>query len=141
MTQYSFEGAAVMVKSPLQTESALAAAAIAVGQLVIPDGTDPTKYNVAGANALNVRGVATEARASGDARPVTAISRGVVRVITNNSAILVDSPLKAGASGKVALFVTGTDTEDRRIGKARQANGSVDATVIIAELDCAQGGA
>ena len=66
------------------------------------------------------------------ASKVTVISRGVVRVYTDTSTILVGSHVEAGASGTVALTGTnGTSIPQDVIGVALDANSSAAATIRV----------
>jgi len=63
---------------------------------------------------------------------VTVCSRGVVRVYTDTTAILVGSHVEAAASGVVALYGTvGSNTHLDSIGVALDANGSAATTIRV----------
>lgn len=62
---------------------------------------------------------------------VFAIDGGTTKVITDNSAIAVGSPVKVGANGKVTLATSGNAAH----GIAEEANGSVDGSVITIQLN------
>lgn len=147
MTKYNFSGTLVDVKATNLHGSALpisgtmsadntgATTKISVGTIVMADGTDPTLVdNATAANASKSLGVAIETRNAGDTRPVTYTYFGWVRVMTNNSAILVGSPLKVGDRGKVVLANPAGTAADIPlvIGKALEANGSTDEKIIQA---------
>lgn len=106
MTKYEFEGKGVLVKPPLQTESALVkdGVTVQVGDVVIDaGGADAGKYDLAGAGALNVKGVVEEKRvgASTEKRPVTAVAKGWVRTFAVG-AITAGRKVKAGGNVTVA---------------------------------------
>ena len=147
MTSYNFQGLLVDVKSTnwhmsarpdttLSNNYNTLATYILVGGIVVP-GTVAGTVDNAGADATDYLGVANETRLAGDSRPVTYTWAGVVRVITDDSAILVGSRLKCGAEGKVKLVTaagaTASDTA-LQFGRALEANGSADETIIMAYI-------
>jgi len=150
MTSYNFQGLLVDVKAynwhmsakpdtTLNNNYDTVATTIPVGGIVIP-GTVAGTVDNAGANATDYLGVATESRNAADTRPLTYTWAGVVRVITDNSAILVGSRLKCGAEGKVSLVAAaGATPGDTAIqfGRALEANSSVDETIIMAYVNMA----
>jgi len=150
MTSYNFQGLLVDVKAynwhmsakpdtTLSNNYDTVATTIPVGGIVVP-GTVAGTVDNAGADATDYLGVATESRNAADTRPLTYTWAGVVRVITNNSAILVGSRLKCAAEGKVALVAAaGATPGDTAIqfGRALEANGSVDETIIMAYINMA----
>lgn len=151
MTAYSFQGLLVDVKaynmhmsapvdSTLNNNYNTEATQILVGGIVIP-GADTGSIDNAGADATDYLGVMNETRPKGsssDLRQATYTWLGVVRVITNNSAIVVGSKLKCAAEGKVAVVADGTVGEHvKAFGRALEANGSVDETIIMAYINMA----
>lgn len=148
MTAYSFSGLLVDVKAynwhmsarpdaTLNNNYNTVATTIPVGGIVIP-GASAAVVDNAGADATNYLGVATETRNADDERPLTYTWAGVVRVITDNSAILVGSYLKCGAEGKVTLSdKTVLADVTKSFGRALEANGSVDETIILAYVNFA----
>lgn len=151
MTAYSFQGLLVDVKAynwhmsapvdaTLNNNYNTEATQILVGGIVIP-GADTGSIDNAGADATDYLGVMNESRPAGtssDKRQATYTWAGVVRVITNNSAILVGSYLKCGAEGKVALAdKTVLADVTKSFGRALEANASADETIIMAYLNMA----
>jgi len=153
MTAYNFQGLLVDVKgynwhmsapvdATLNNNYDTEATQILVGGIVIP-GADSGSVDNAGADATNYLGVANKSFPAGttnDKRQLTYTWAGVVRVITDNSAILVGSRLKCGAEGKVSLVAAaGATAADTAIqfGRALEANGSVDETIIMAYINMA----
>ena len=150
MTAYSFSGLLVDVKAYNWHMSALpdatlnnnyntVATQILVGGIVIP-GASASVVDNAGTGATDYLGVANETRNAGDTRPVTYTWAGVVRVITDNSAILVGSRLMCGVEGKVKLVTAagGAVAETAiQFGRALEANGSADETIIMAYINMA----
>jgi len=145
MTAYNFQGLLVDVKGYNWHMSALPLAAVLntsldaahtgidVGALVEDGGSG--YIDNAQNNSTKVLGVANETRAEGDTRPLQYTWAGVVRVMTNNSAIVVGSPLKASTDAKVALCLTYTNANHALgFGKALEANGSADGTIIMAYI-------
>lgn len=149
MTAYSFSGLLVDVKaynwhmsarpdSTLNNNYDTVATTIPVGGIVIPGATASVIDN-AGADATDYLGVANETRNANDTRPLTYTWAGVVRVITDNSAVIVGSYLKCGAEGKVSLAdKTVLADVTKSFGRALEANGSVDETIIMAYINMAK---
>lgn len=151
MTAYSFSGLLVDVKAynwhmsapvdaTLNNNYNTEATQILVGGLVIP-GADAGSIDNAGADAADVLGVMNESRPAGtatDKRSVSYTWAGVVRVITDGSAITVGSGLSPAAEGKVKVEAQDTVAHHAlRIGKALEANGSSDETIIMAYVNFA----
>ncbi len=150
MTSYNFQGLLVDVKAynwhmsakpdtTLNNNYDTVATTIPVGGIVIPGAVAGTVDN-AGASATDYLGVATETRNAADTRPLTYTWAGVVRVITDNSAILVGSRLMCGAEGKVTLVTAaGASAAEHFIsfGRALEANGSAPETIILAYINMA----
>lgn len=149
MTEYEFEGGATLVKPPLQTESALVKDAVTIqaGDVVIASSV-PDKYDVAGAGALNVRGVAIEKRVGSatEARPLTVVSKGLVRThavaaiaigrkVKAGGNVVVATVNHSGVAESVAADAAGT-VIGRYIGKSDGSNAAaVAGDVIIVEID------
>jgi hypothetical protein len=150
MTGYNFQGLLVDVKaynwhmsaSPdttLNNNYNTEATQILAGSIVIP-GTAAGTIDTAGTEATDYLGVATKTLAAGDARAITYTWAGVVRVITDASAILVGSRLKCGVEGKVKLVTAaGADAAGTALqfGRALEANSSADETIIMAYINMA----
>jgi len=145
MTGYSFSGKQVDVKAtnlhgsaPIDTTLSAdynglgVHTQLLVGTVVIPGGVAGS-IDVAGAGATNALGVLIETRLEGDSRLGTYTYFGWVRVMTDGSAIVAGSPLKCAATGKVAVATAANGVDSGQIiGKALEANGSVDGTIIQA---------
>jgi len=148
MTSYNFSGLLVDVKATnwhmsakpdttLSNNYDTVATTIPVGGVVVP-GTVAGTVDNAGVDATDYLGIATETRNAADTRPVTYTWAGVVRVMTNNSAVVVGSKIKCAAEGKVAVVADGTIGEHvLAFGRALEANGSVDETIIMAYINMA----
>ena len=150
MTSYNFQGLLVDVKATnwhmsAKPDTTLSAnydtltTTIPVGGIVIP-GTVAGTVDNAGTGATDFLGVANETRLAGDTRPVTYTWAGVVRVITDDSAIIVGSRLMCGAEGKVKLVTAaGAAVAETAIqfGRALEANSSADETIIMAYINMA----
>lgn len=154
MTAYNFQGYLVDVKgynwhmsapvdSTLNNNYDTEATQILVGSILVPGATVSGSVDTAGADATNYLGVANKSMDAGtstDNRQLTYTWAGVVRVITDNSAILVGSKLHCGAEGKVTLTTAaGASAAETHIsfGRALEANGSVDETIIMAYINMA----
>jgi hypothetical protein len=150
MTSYNFQGLLVDVKATnwhmsakpdttLNNNYDTVATTIPVGGIVMP-GTVTGTVDNATTGIATYLGVANETRNAGDSRPVTYTWAGVVRVITDNSAIIVGSRLMCGAEGKVKLVTAaGAAVAESAIqfGRALEANGGVDETIIMAYINMA----
>ncbi len=124
-------------------QSFTADAAITVGDVVelTTTGTDTCTVGTVADGATTYLGVAIGgdrfSRTSTDneiaaGQKVTVITRGVVRVYTDTSAILIGSAVEAGAAGTVALTGTnGTSIPQDILGYAMDANGSAATTIRI----------
>jgi len=120
------------------------AAAVTGGQLVIPDGTDNTKINVAGAAAANVIGVAlsdaapagTDAATDVAARPtqVAVALEGAFNLTYAADAVFGDR-LKAAASGQVEPMTLGSDADHLCIGTCLEAGGVTSGDKGLTWLD------
>ncbi len=118
-------------------------AAVTIGDVVelTTTGTDTCTVGTVADGATTYLGVAVSgdrySRTSTDdeiaaGNKVTVITRGVVRVYTDTSAILIGSAVEAGAAGTVALTGTnGTSIPQDIIGYALDANGSAATTIRI----------
>jgi len=150
MTAYSFSGLLVDVKgynwhmsakpdAALNASLSGATTSIEVGAIV-EQGADTGGIDNAQVGSTTVLGVANKTEAAGDGRPIEYTWAGVVRVMTDNTAILVGSKISAAANGKVKLVsMAGNDAADLAahilgFGKALEANGSVDGTIIMAYI-------
>lgn len=80
------------------------------GQLITTAGV------VAGATALDVAGVASKDAVSGDI--IGYFRDGVQRLVAGTGGLTKGQPCKAGASGTVVLWVSGTDLSGSLIGRA-----------------------
>ena len=117
--------------------------AITIGDVVelTTTGTDTCTVATVADGATTILGVAVSgdrfSRTATDdtiaaGGKVTVVTRGMVRVLTDASAILVGSHVEAGAAGTVALTGTnGTSIPQDIIGVALDANGSAAATLRI----------
>jgi len=126
-----------------QYMSFTADAAVTVGSVVelTTTGTDTCTMATAADGATTILGVAVggdrysrtqtdDSIAAGS--KVTVCSRGVVRVYTDTSAILVGSHVEAAATGLVAVTGTaGTSIPQDIIGVALDANGGAATTIRI----------
>lgn len=148
MTSYNFQGLLVDVKSTnwhmsakpdttLNNNYDTVATTIPVGGIVMP-GTVAGSIDNATTGITTYLGVATETRNAADTRPLTYTWAGVVRVITDNSAIVVGCHIGAGAEGKVILC-SDADIANHKIafGRALEANGSIDETIIMCYINMA----
>ncbi len=151
MTAYNFQGLLVDVKGynwhmSAVPDSALNASLdatttdIQVGAVVEVGVTVTGSIDNAQADSTTVVGVANKTLPAGDSRSLEYTWAGVVRVMTNASAILVGSQIKAAANGKVALCsLAGNDAADLAahilgFGRALEANASTDGTIIMAYI-------
>jgi hypothetical protein len=150
MTAYSFSGLLVDVKgynwhmsakpdTTLNASLSGASTSIEVGA-VVEAGTASGTIDNAQVGSTTALGIANKTLPAGDGRPLEYTWAGVVRVMTDNTAILVGSKISAAASGKVKLVsMAGDDAADLAahilgFGKALEANGSVDGTIIMAYI-------
>ena len=150
MTSYNFQGLLVDVKAynmhmsakpdtTLNNNYDTVATTIPVGGIVMP-GTVAGSIDNATTGITTYLGVATETRNAADVRPLTYTWAGVVRVITDNSAIIVGSRLMCGAEGKVKLVTAaGAAVAESAIqfGRALEANAGADETIIMAYINMA----
>jgi hypothetical protein len=110
---------------------------IALGKVVKLIAADKVEIAAAGDRGFGVAlagnrfsRTATDASVA-DGQKVTVVTRGVVNVYTDTSAITVGSLVKAGAAGTVAV-TTGTGDEAPKVmGIALEANNSAAATIMI----------
>ena len=149
MTAYNFSGLLVDVKAynwhmsakpdtTLNNNYDTVATTIPVGGIVIP-GTATGTVDNAGNGATDYLGVATETRNAADTRPLTYTWAGVVRVVTDNSAIVVGDHIACAAEGKVKTITEATLDGHHNIsfGRALEANSSTDETIIMAYINMA----
>ena len=150
MTSYNFQGLLVDVTAynmhmsarpdtTLNNNYDTVATTIPVGGIVMP-GTVAGTIDNATTGIATYLGVATETRNAADVRPLTYTWAGVVRVITDNSAIIVGSRLMCGAEGKVKLVTAaGAAVAESAIqfGRALEANAGADETIIMAYINMA----
>lgn len=80
------------------------------GQLITTAGI------VAGLTALDVAGVACQDGLSG--ATITVARDGIQRLVAGTGGLTIGQPVKAGASGTVVLWVSGTDLSNSLIGRA-----------------------
>lgn len=105
---------------------------ISAGAVVISDSNG--RIDVAAGNDTNVVGVATQTRSAGDVRPLTYTRSGLVHVVTDGSAVLAGSRLKAGAQGMVGLAAANGSEANLEIGKCVEISSQVVGTVIVMQL-------
>lgn len=101
-----------------------AAAAVVGGNVVFLSAAGQVSPTTA-ASALVV-GVAETDAAVGD---YVAVSRGGVQRLVSGGAISVGDPLKSAASGRVVLYVVGTDPITQWLGTALTAAGGAAVTI------------
>ena len=148
MTSYNFQGLLVDVKAynmhmsakpdtTLNNNYDTVATTIPVGGIVMP-GTVAGTIDNATTGIATYLGVATETRNAADVRPLSYTWAGGVRVITDNSAIVIGCHIGAGAEGKVILC-SDADIANHKIafGRALEANGGVDETIIMSYINMA----
>jgi hypothetical protein len=104
-----------------------AAAAIAGGQLVFLSAAGQITVTAA-ATSVPVVGVATTDAATGD---IIAVSRGGVQRVVSGGALSVGDPVKAAATGRVVLYVVGTDPATQYLGHALTAAGGAGTVVDV----------
>jgi len=117
--------------------------AVTLGQVVcqgtltmecVPGTTAKTAYPVGVAVSCNrVSRTMTDGIVAAGGK-VTVCTRCVVNVVTDNSAILVGSLVDAVDTGYVRLHTAGAGLYTQVLGRALEANGSVNATTIKVQL-------
>lgn len=108
---------------PGDTVTIVASATITGGQLVTTAGA------VAGLTALDVAGVAGHDAVSGQSLTVYRV--GIHRLVCGTGGLTKGQPFKAGASGTVVLWVSGTDLSGSYLGRAWS------TAIATASADCA----